>query len=160
MAAMETAECFDVIDRLMHADQIPSWTALVSVLDIPDDRWRRHDPHKIEADEVASWQLVLASRDAPGVVWLGIAEFGDHTAIDPIGYAELDSVDFTKGLLWRAALIPSRDLTAFTNYARDPSLYDAYSYAVSLAWLGMCVRLHLAAVNVQAGFSDGDFLTF
>jgi hypothetical protein len=111
-------------------------------------------------DELSTWHSLLESLKPARVVWLGIAEFTDRTAVDPLGYAELGPDDLPRDLLWRAELIPSKDLSAFSEYARDPAVYDAYSYAASLAWLGTAVRLHLVGVKVQAGFDDGDYLTF
>jgi hypothetical protein len=157
---MDMAASFIVIDHMLHADQVPSWLDLGCALGLPDDRWRGHDPQEMPVNELATWRSLVESHEAAGVVWLGIAEFEDRTAVDPIGYAELGAEDFPRDLLWRADQIPSQDLSAFSDYARDPRAYDAYSYTVSLPWLGTAVRLHLVGAKVQAGFSDGDYLTF
>lgn len=99
MKSVGMVEWFMLIDGMLHADRVPSWADLGAALGLPDQRWRAHDPRQMPTREVTIWQSLGQRPEHAGVPWLGIADFGDRVAVDPIGCAELDTEDFPRGLV-------------------------------------------------------------
>jgi hypothetical protein len=160
---MDIEEQWDRLEQLVMRPQPPSWLEVGQALELPDDRWRAHDPANALATIRDAW--TGPNRDWTDItaLWLGVST--GHTAawLCPIGYAVLDDTGFPLDQRWHADDLDSDDLTAFMGYYNADTTNDAYDYWVPLAWTGLLVRLLDPAppnVTILAGFAGGDWLTF
>jgi hypothetical protein len=158
---MDSAERFRVIDELVvNTQEPPAWESLARQLDLPDDRWRNHDPASTIPDLNSVWANFEPNWDGVAALWLGI-ETSHSTYLDPIAYSGLDDTGFPSGFLWQGPSLPSAALTAFARNHLTGEGSDAYDYGASLAWAALAARLlQVAPVGVPTlvGFGGGDWI--
>jgi hypothetical protein len=160
---MDLATRFDRVERLLRSPVRPSWPEVGSLLGLPDDRWREHEPADALASLRSSWQSSAIDWTGVSALWLGVESDGVASFLDPVGYSTLDDTGFPHGTVWHADRLQSEDLTAFATYYGGEARFDGYDYWAPLAWIGLFVRLLAPApadVTVLAGFSGGDWFTF
>jgi len=157
---VDLAARFTEVERMIGHGA--SWLDVGAVLNLPDDRWRGHDPEKAAPALRSLWDRGSRQWAGVGVLWLGIESDGLNSFLDPVGYSTLDDTGFPVGPVWRADHLSSSDLTSFADYSRSNPRSNGYDYWAPIAWTGLLVHLLDPApstVTVLAGFSDGDWFT-
>ena len=160
---MDLEERFDQLETQLNEAQPPTWLEIGAALDLPDDRWRAHDPANAVAAFRSAWRQHVGDWTGVTALWLGIETEGNAFYLCPIAYGTLDETGFPMDEKWHATDLVSDDLAAFAAYHREDRSSNAYDYWAPLAWTGLMVRLLDPAprtVTVLAGFAGGDWLTF
>ena len=162
---MNNADRFRAVERLVSLPEPPSWEQLCAEIDMPDQRWREHDPRESLSALREAWADVAADWTQARVLWLGIESDGTQSYLQVGGYAELDETDFPQGLVWRGGELPSDDLTAFAGYARGAMTRATTRTTTEpllrgQVWRYACFSPAPPDVSILAGFGGGDWLVF
>jgi len=106
---MDSSDRFRTIDALVHGQLVPSWDEICTGLELPDERWRGHDPATSVAGLRQSWDAREIDWTETVVLWLGVESNGERTFLDPVGYGELDETGFPLRPRWRGGPLESDD---------------------------------------------------